>query len=185
MGQCLCRKWFQRRPPRLLMLGLDGTGKTTCFYRLKLNKTVQTTPTIGFGVEMVTTNRDGQSFNILVVGSGGDKLQRLWRHYCYNTVGIIYVVDSADKERLAEARELLFSILQTPELSHGTPVLVLANKQDLEGSSHLTKLTDELQLHKLVANPWHIQGACARTGDGLYKGLDELSRMIREIKRRR
>ncbi|XP_072181625.1 uncharacterized protein [Diadema setosum] len=183
MGQCLCRKWFQRRPPRILMMGLDGAGKTTCFYRLKLSDTLQTIPTIGLAVEMVEINR-GQSFNILVVGSG-DKLRRLWRHYCYNTAGIIYVVDSTDKERFAEARELLFSILQTPELPHGTPILVLANKQDLEGSSHLTKLTDELQLHKLVANPWHIQGACARTGDGLYEGLDELSRMIREFKRRR
>ncbi|XP_071485813.1 uncharacterized protein [Diadema antillarum] len=182
MGQCLCRKWFQCRPPRLLMLGLDGTGKTTCLYRLKLNKTVQTIPTIGFNEETIATNR-GQSFVIWDIGFH-DRLRQLWHHYYYNTAGIIYVVDSADKERLAEARELLFSILQAPELSHGTPVLVLANKQDLEGSFHLTKLTDELQLHKLVANPWHIQGACARTGDGLHEGLDELSRMIREFNRR-
>lgn len=34
-------------PSRILMLGLDAAGKTTILYKLKLNETVQTIPTIG------------------------------------------------------------------------------------------------------------------------------------------
>ena len=37
-----------------LMLGLDGAGKTTILYNLKLNEVKHTIPTIGFNVETVT-----------------------------------------------------------------------------------------------------------------------------------
>ena len=36
---------------RCLILGLDGAGKTTFLYRLKLGEIVTTIPTIGFNVE--------------------------------------------------------------------------------------------------------------------------------------
>ena len=39
---------------RVLMLGLDASGKTTLLYRLKLDEVVLTIPTIGFNVETVT-----------------------------------------------------------------------------------------------------------------------------------
>ena len=35
------------------MLGLDAAGKTTILYKLKLNETISTIPTIGFNVETV------------------------------------------------------------------------------------------------------------------------------------
>lgn len=46
------------------------------------------------------------------------------------SVGIIYVVDSADFERLSLSRDELHSVLASDEL-RGVPVVVLANKQDL------------------------------------------------------
>ena len=42
---------------------------------------------------------------------------------------MIYVVDSADKERIEIAKQELEMMLQEEELK-GVPVLVLANKQD-------------------------------------------------------
>jgi GTPase SAR1 family protein len=44
--------------------------------------------------------------------------------------GLVYVVDSNDRERIAESREELFGILQNDEM-RGVPVMVIANKQDL------------------------------------------------------
>jgi signal recognition particle receptor subunit beta len=44
--------------------------------------------------------------------------------------GLIYVVDSADRERMSEAREELFGILEGEEM-RGVPVCIVANKQDL------------------------------------------------------
>jgi len=45
--------------------------------------------------------------------------------------GLIFVVDSADRARLEEAREELFGIMESPEFPRGTPIVVIANKQDL------------------------------------------------------
>ena len=42
--------WFQKRDIRVLMVGLDGAGKTTILYRLKLGEVVSTVPTIGMSV---------------------------------------------------------------------------------------------------------------------------------------
>lgn len=42
------------REMRILILGLDGAGKTTILYRLQVGEVVTTIPTIGFNVEQVT-----------------------------------------------------------------------------------------------------------------------------------
>ena len=42
------------------------------------------------------------------------------------------MVDSADRERMTEARQELFGILDSDEM-RGVPVVVIANKQDLPG----------------------------------------------------
>lgn len=45
-------------------------------------------------------------------------------------IGLIYVVDSSDRERIAESSDELFGILDSDEM-RGVPVVVIANKQDL------------------------------------------------------
>jgi GTPase SAR1 family protein len=44
---------FGTRDTRILMIGLDGAGKTTTLYKLKLGEIVYSLPTIGFNVETV------------------------------------------------------------------------------------------------------------------------------------
>ena len=46
------------------------------------------------------------SFTVWDVG-GQDKIRPLWRHYFQNTEGLIFVVDSNDRERITEAQEEL------------------------------------------------------------------------------
>ena len=53
-----------------------------------------------------------------------------WRCYYQDTNAVVYVIDSADRERLEVARQELELMLQEEELK-GAPVLILANKQDL------------------------------------------------------
>ncbi len=87
-----------------LIVGLDAAGKTTILYKLKLGEIVTTIPTIGFNVE--TVEYKNISFTVWDVG-GQDKIRPLWRHYFQNTQGLIFVVDSNDRERVGEAREEL------------------------------------------------------------------------------
>ncbi|XP_063957785.1 uncharacterized protein LOC135154687 [Lytechinus pictus] len=168
-------------PSKLLMIGLDAAGKTTILYRLKLSKTVTVIPTIGFNIETITPG-PGLTFDVWDIGYS-EKLRPLSKHYYPGTQGFIFVVDSQDQERFSEARELLHDMVYANEMDANIPILILANKQDLAGAHDVTKLIDELQLRDLTQNPWHIQGACATTGDGLYEGLIELSNMIREYKK--
>ena len=82
---------FGRMEKRLLMVGLDGAGKTTILYKLKLGQFVTSMPTIGFNVETVTyTNTN---FTVWDIG-WQDRIRKLRKHYYHNAEGIIFVVDS-------------------------------------------------------------------------------------------
>ncbi|XP_077995476.1 uncharacterized protein LOC144448959 [Glandiceps talaboti] len=168
---------------RILMLGLDAAGKTTILYKIKLNETVTTIPTIGFNVETVRPKK-GLEFTVWDVG-GQEKIRALWRHYYTGTDGLIFVVDSSDRLRFSEAKEELFGILESDEMTRGAPVVVLANKQDLPGASSPAELIEALGLRSLRDNPWYVQGAVATNGGGIYEGLSELASMVKTFKSRR
>ena len=88
------------KPVGILMLGLDAAGKTTILYKMKYNETVNTIPTIGFNVE--TVKFKNVEFKCWDIG-GQDKLRKLWCHYFDNQQGLIFVVDSNDRDRIDEA----------------------------------------------------------------------------------
>ncbi|KAG8004662.1 ADP-ribosylation factor-like protein 4C, partial [Nibea albiflora] len=100
----------------IVMLGLDSAGKTTVLYRLKFNEFVNT-----------------------------EKLRPLWKPYSRCTDGIVYVVDSVDAERLEEARTELHKITRFSE-NQGTPLLVIANKQDLPRALDVGEIERQLAL---------------------------------------
>ncbi|XP_054623344.1 ADP-ribosylation factor 1-like [Dunckerocampus dactyliophorus] len=168
-------KMFGKKEMRILMVGLDAAGKTTILYKLKLGEIVTTIPTIGFNVE--TVEYKNISFTVWDVG-GQDKIRPLWRHYFQNTQGLIFVVDSNDRERCNEAREELMRMLAEDEL-RGAVLLVFANKQDLPNAMSAAEITDALSLHSLHGRHWYIQATCATTGDGLYEGLEWLSNQLK------
>merc|ERR1711946_94998 len=166
--------FFTKKPMRILMVGLDAAGKTTTLYKLKLGEIVTTIPTIGFNVE--TVEYKNICFTVWDVG-GQDKIRPLWRHYFQNTQGLIFVVDSNDRERIGEAREELMRMLAEDELRDAT-LLVFANKQDLPNAMTAAELTDKLGLNQLRGRKWYIQATCATQGNGLYEGLDWLSQEL-------
>lgn len=160
-----------KKDMRILMVGLDAAGKTTILYKLKLGEIVTTIPTIGFNVE--TVEYKNISFTVWDVG-GQDKIRPLWRHYFQNTQGIIFVVDSNDRDRVVEAREELHKMLSEEELRNAV-LLVFANKQDLPNAASTAELANALQLPNLRQRSWYIQACCATNGEGLFEGLDWLS----------
>lgn len=93
--------------------------------------------------------------------------------------GVIFVVDSNDKERFAEAAEELHMLLRADELRDAS-LLVFANKQDLPNACNVTQIADKLGLHALTegGRQWHVQGSQATTGRGLVEGLEWMARNI-------
>ena len=188
------KRLFSKKEMRILMVGLDAAGKTTILYKLKLGEIVTTIPTIGFNVE--TVEYKNINFTVWDVG-GQDKIRPLWRHYFQNTQGLIFVVDSNDRDRAAEARDELHRMLNEDELRDAV-LLVFANKQvfvmakkiipsigyllfwfqDLPNAMNAADITDKLGLHSLRQRNWYIQATCATSGEGLYEGLDWLSNQL-------
>jgi len=164
---------------RIVMVGLDAAGKTTVLYKLKLGEVVTTIPTIGFNVE--TVEYKNLRFTVWDIG-GQDKIRKLWRHYYLGTNGVIFVVDSSDRERIEDAREELFKLLGDDEMRDAV-LLVLANKQDLPNAMSGTEISEKLGLHDLRSRQWFLQTACATSGDGIYNGLDLLARALSQSRR--
>ncbi|AOW02876.1 ADP-ribosylation factor family-domain-containing protein [Yarrowia lipolytica] len=164
-------KLFGSRECRILMLGLDAAGKTTILYKLKLNQGISTVPTVGFNVEVLTYKNI--KFNVWDVG-GQDKIRPLWRHYFTGTEGLIFVVDSADRARIDEARQELHRIINDREMKD-VLLLVFANKQDLKEAMHPKEVTEKLQLNSLKGRTWCVVASTAKTGEGLVEGLSWLS----------
>lgn len=46
-------------------------------------------------------------------------------------------------------------------------VLIFANKQDMKDSMTTVEISQFLTLNAIKDHPWHIQGCCALTGEGL------------------
>ncbi|KAI0527600.1 hypothetical protein KFK09_003205 [Dendrobium nobile] len=170
----LFSRLFAKKEMRILMVGLDAAGKTTILYKLKLGEIVTTIPTIGFNVE--TLEYKNISFTVWDVG-GQDKIRPLWKYYFQNTQGLIFVVDSNDRDRVVEARDELHKMFNDDELRDAV-LLVLANKQDLPNAMNAAEITEKLGLHSLRQRHWYIQSTCATSGEGLYEGLDWLSSNI-------
>ena len=65
---------------------------------------------------------------------GQDKIRPLWRHYFQNTQGLIFVVDSNDRERITEAQDELQKMVKTIKSYH----LVNANANNFNSSCKKT-----------------------------------------------
>lgn len=87
---------------------------------------------MGFNVETVTYKNT--KFNVWDVG-GQDKIRPLWRHYFSGTQGLIFVIDSNDRDRIEEAKSELTRIIQDREMKDAL-LLVFANKQDIQGGEY-------------------------------------------------
>jgi len=137
---------------KILLVGLDSAGKTTILSQLNIGETVETNSINGFNVE----NLEYRNLNVTVFNVGENKIRVLWKHYYQNINGLIYVVDSNDKDRIEEACDQLKYLLDEEELKDCV-VLVLANKQDLSGALSPNEITQNLGLQSLNRR-WLVQG---------------------------
>jgi Arf/Sar family protein len=120
-------------------------------------------------------------FTVWDVG-GQEKLRPLWKHYFSDTDALIYVVDCLDRDRIDRAAQEFQEIANDP-LMRNAAILVFANKQDCEGALRPKELPPLLGLDKMRQRKWHVQGTIATKGEGLYEGLDWLSRTLKSLHR--
>ncbi|TDH67415.1 hypothetical protein CCR75_000093 [Bremia lactucae] len=165
---------FGSKEVRILILGLDNAGKTTILYRLQADEIEQTVPTIGFNME--TLQYKNVKFQVWDLG-GQTSIRPYWRCYYPNTDAIIYVVDSADVDRLNIAKQELHAMLEEEELQNSI-LLVFANKQDQKGALNAAQTTIDPQISEAMGlsdirnRQWSIKETTATQGSGLFEGFD-------------
>ncbi|KAL4433178.1 hypothetical protein ABPG74_010873 [Tetrahymena malaccensis] len=179
MGLLLAKAYYfikNKKERKILILGLDGAGKNTVLYKMKLLENVQVISTNGSNIRSV----EYKNLNFIIWDIPDYKrLRQLCHCYCYDSSALIYVLDSTDVQRIKEVNQALEILV---EKMVGIPVLILANKQDIAVMS-LSEIQEKLQLHKIKGiGEWHIQGCCSLNGEGLYDGFNWLSKTLNEKK---
>ena len=187
----------------LLMVGLDGAGKTTISQALMssmeqewLEHKALTFVQMGYNWSANAYRCKEFIFSIYDI-KGQKETRHLWRSPKVDgsPSGIIFVVDSSElRERIAETRQFLSEILrgfQRPRI----PVLVIANKQDLPGALSPQEIAEELKLghHEVKLDGdlvivhsqaflrrLYVHRACALTSEGLHEAMKKMCKLIKE-----
>nr|XP_056704716.1 ADP-ribosylation factor-like protein 9 isoform X1 [Euleptes europaea] len=172
---CLVRLQQKPQSKQILVLGLDGAGKTTILHSLTANQVKHSTaPTEGFNAVCVSTENSKVEF--LEIG-GSESLRSYWKMYLSRVLLLIYVVDSADHERMPVAKKLLHQLVQSDST---LPVMILANKQDLEGAYCITDIHEALALsdigdeRKMFLIGTHV----AEDGSEISSGMKDTRELI-------
>ncbi|KAI6648904.1 ADP-ribosylation factor-like [Oopsacas minuta] len=173
---------FNKEPKRVLILGLDGSGKTTLTYLLKYKELITTLPTVGFNIEELQIAKK-LTVRLWDVG-GHHKVRHLWTHFYMTTSGIIYMIDASTRERLKESKDEFYHVLKHPDVKENIPVLIFTNKIDIEGSLSINEIIEYFELKEFVTNPWCVQNCSTQTQEGVWKGIKIFSDMIKQNKHR-
>lgn len=153
---------------RILVLGLDSSGKTTILKKLSDEDITHIMPTQGFNIKSLM--HDGFKLNVWDIG-GQKSIRPYWRNYFDQTDAMIFVIDSADKRRMEECGVELQLLLDEEKLA-AVPLLIYANKQDLLNAQTPAEITSQLGLTDLRGRTWKILPCSAKTGEGLQEGME-------------
>ena len=143
---------FFTKKLEVVLVGLENSGKTTLLNVMSAGHPVETCPTIGLNVKMV--KKGGVQMKCWDIG-GQAQYRSEWGRYTRGCDVIIYVVDANAYDQISLARKELHRLLEDKELA-STPLLVLANKIDLQPHVSEPELIRELNLDYIVDNPWLV-----------------------------
>ena len=185
------KEFAARKHRRLLLLGLDGAGKTAIARCVRAaaagprggrgaaTATVSALPSpeaaakAGAGADIGGTGFSVETFRVrgltlqLWDVPGGEALRPYWRHYYTGTQGVLFVVSAADGARLALAAAEMRAAAADEQLA-GAAVAVVVTHGDEPGAQPLAEVTAALQAEAALAgHAWAVLPVNAVTGAGL------------------
>ncbi|GMH43070.1 hypothetical protein BSKO_10992 [Bryopsis sp. KO-2023] len=177
---------FRKDELRILILGIDGAGKTTLLERLKSTYSGavglppdKIRPTVGLNVGRV----EALSSKVIFWDLGGQSgLRTIWDKYYTETHAVVFVVDASNSDRFDEAKNAMEKVLGSRELG-GAPLLVLANKQDLNGVCDQDVVAEHFGVGKIGTTACRVVPVCALTGEGVRGAVDWLLDAVKRSSR--
>ncbi|TFK28015.1 Arl8a protein [Coprinopsis marcescibilis] len=130
----------------LAVVGLQASGKTSFVNVITSGQwSEDVVPTVAFNFRKI---RKGNVTLKIWDVAGQPKFRSMWERYCNGVDAIVFVVDAVDHDKFNTARFELHQLLAQPALT-GVPLLVLGNKNDLDGHASVKELIKSLQLDKM------------------------------------
>ncbi|KCV68573.1 ADP-ribosylation factor-like protein 8B [Fonticula alba] len=167
------RSLFWKQEMELTLVGLQNSGKTTLVNVLANGQfTDDMIPTVGFNMRKVT--KGNVTMKLWDIG-GQPRFRTMWERYCRGVNAIVFVVDSADHERIPHASAELHALLEKPQLAN-IPVLVLANKNDLPNALTADQVIERLGLQDISNREISCYSISARNQVNLDTTLNWLTR---------
>ena len=138
------------------MFGLNGSGRTVILYLLYLGEKVKTLTSIGFNAELIKF--DNWEKNIKIWDIPGVKEQRkFWPDYCNKINGLIWVYDISDEKLIEENQNELIKLLSLPQIKENMPLLIYANKSDLNKNENKPEAFLNGIQEKIKNRPYFVQ----------------------------
>ena len=170
---------FWNQELELSIVGLQNAGKTTFVNVLATNEFDEDTiPTIGFNRRHIKKGRVELSLWDL---GGQPKFRERWEGYCRDVDCIVFIVDSADHGNLEVASAQLHKLLSWPSLQN-ISLLVLGNKNDLDGALNEEELISALSLQSITGRPVACYSVSAKNQNNIDVVLRHLTNLPKKQK---
>lgn len=178
ISKILRQAHFPRDRINILVTGLSGAGKTGILRHLVSEDLIVISSVLGFIVE--EGEESNVSFRSFTVSGTNTDFANRSRHFYDRLSGIIFAVDASDRDRVGGAADQLQAVLANsyiavPEL---VPVLVFVTKGDINGALSKNEIVGKIGLRGLRGRAWYIQSCDARSGEGIYEGVEWLVQNI-------
>ncbi|XP_063986831.1 ADP-ribosylation factor-like protein 2 [Diachasmimorpha longicaudata] len=151
---------------RVLLLGLDGAGKTSVMNQAVAAESrgnfyqMPPKPTDGFAVYKL--RKGDYVFNVWEIG-GGDDTRKYWSNFLQDTDLLVFLVDAANSAKLAVAVQMLKQLLGDQRMD-SVPILVVANKQDDPQAMKPNQIKEALDLYSISPHQHHVEVIGCQTG---------------------
>lgn len=186
----------RRRDRRVLVLGVEGAGKSALCRALMARAAERAAPASGGGAKVATVPADGAGDAVPAAAGapfavhelrlrgmrfelwdvrGSEDARKLWAHYFVGTSAVVFVVDASTggAARVAAARAELRDVARAADLA-GVPVLVAASHCDgapEDGAAATAALDAALGAAELLDGRPHAVAPTSARADG-GAGLD-------------
>ena len=165
---------FKKKELQILVIGLDNAGKSTILNKLRpeAQQLSDIEPTQGINETTIQFNKINLKFRDM---GGASNYRPMWAQYADKLNGMIFVVDSSDTVRFTTAADELAAVLQIPSVASAVfPLLVFANKNDIEGSAPPEVIAGELGITEITNRPKLVKSVCAQFPNDLREGIEWL-----------
>jgi len=137
----------------IVLVGLDGSGKTTILFNLRLREaTNKFKSSEGFNFEKLDLKYQKAKYEMRLWDLAGSRsLRHKW--FCFfesiTPNAVIFVIDPSDVNRVPEAKRELHRVLYDPNLMESVKVLLINQRKDWTGKTRL----DETELREVLNVP--------------------------------